>query len=226
MPGSLAPLAVVAAPSGGGDVALPVWLDVVAMAVSGAFGAAVARHRDIPLAGVLLAGVIVGLGGGMVRDALLGVEAAAIASWYYLPAVLLAALIGGFFGELLTQRRLRYLAVQSTALGLLIAIGVQKGISYDTPAASAVLLGVITASFGGAMSDVAAGQRATILQQSNWFLSALIVAAVACWAMSTYVGFGLAVLTSVVLMATLRFVSVERGWSCPTFPARTARGQT
>ena len=57
---------------------LPAWLDVGAMAVAPAFGAHVARLRNIDLFGVLLEGVLVGLGGGMVRDVLLGFEPAAI----------------------------------------------------------------------------------------------------------------------------------------------------
>lgn len=47
---------------------LPAWVDLVAMVVAGAFGAHVARRRHIPIAGELLAGVIVGLGGGTPRQ--------------------------------------------------------------------------------------------------------------------------------------------------------------
>jgi uncharacterized membrane protein YeiH len=65
------------------------------MAVAAALGAHVARRRQIPLLGVVLAGVIGGLGGGMVRDVLLGLEPAAITTWYYIPAVLAAAIAGG-----------------------------------------------------------------------------------------------------------------------------------
>ena len=62
---------------------LPVWLDVGAMAVAAAFGARVARMHRIALFGVLLAGATAGLGGGMARDVLLGLEPVAITNWYY-----------------------------------------------------------------------------------------------------------------------------------------------
>ena len=74
---------------------LPAWLDVGAMVVSAAFGAHVARLRRIALVGVVLEGVVVGLGGGITRDVLLGLEPVAITTWYYIPAVLIAALLGG-----------------------------------------------------------------------------------------------------------------------------------
>jgi len=47
---------------------LPASLDVAAMVVAAAFGVHAARTMHIPLFGVLLAGVIAGLGGGMARD--------------------------------------------------------------------------------------------------------------------------------------------------------------
>ena len=66
---------------------LPTWVDVMAMAVGAAFGAATGRNRRLPLLAVLTAGVISGLAGGMIRDVLLGLEAAAIKNWYYIPAL-------------------------------------------------------------------------------------------------------------------------------------------
>src|SRR5690242_7328966 len=91
---------------------LPAWVDVAAMVVSGLFGAHVARRRQIPLFGTLLAGVVAGLGGGMVRDVLLGLEPAAISTWYYIPAVLTAASIGGFVAPAFSLDRLPYVAAQ------------------------------------------------------------------------------------------------------------------
>ena len=75
-----------------------------------------------------------GLGGGIARDLLLGLEPAAIANWYYVPAILAAAVIGGVTASVLSLRPLPYVATQAIALGLLITIGVQKAVAYHTPA--------------------------------------------------------------------------------------------
>ncbi len=120
------------------------------MVVAAAFGAHVARARRVPLFGVLLAGVMAGLGGGIVRDVLLGLEPAAITTWYYIPAVLVAAIIGGLTAPRMNLSRLPYVAAQGVSIGLLVGIGVQKAVEYRAPAPSAILLGVITGTFGGA----------------------------------------------------------------------------
>ncbi len=105
---------------------LPAWVDICAMAVAAAFGAATGRNRRLPLLAVLTAGVISGLAGGMIRDVLLGLEAAAVANWYYIPAVLLAAVAGGFLAHRLIQGHVPYLLARGLAAGLLVTIGVQR----------------------------------------------------------------------------------------------------
>jgi uncharacterized membrane protein YeiH len=87
------------------------------MAVGAAFGAAAGRNRRLPLLAVLAAGVISGLAGGMVRDFLLGLEAAAIQNWYYLPAVVAAAFAGGFLAPRLVQGHLSYLLARGSPWG-------------------------------------------------------------------------------------------------------------
>lgn len=147
---------------------LPAWLDAAAMAVAAVFGAHVARTRRVPLFGVLTAGMIAGLGGGMARDVLLGLEPAAITTWYYMPAVLAAAITGGLTAYRVSLDPLPFVAAQAVALGLLIGIGVQKAVEYRAPVASAILLGVITATFGGAAYDMLFGRRPAIMREGPW----------------------------------------------------------
>jgi uncharacterized membrane protein YeiH len=197
---------------------LPASLDVAAMAVAGAFGAHVARIMRIPLFGVLLAGVIAGLGGGMVRDVLLGLESAAIATWYYIPAVLAAAIIGGLTARRVSLDPLPFVAAQAVAAGLLIGIGVQKAVEYHAPVASAILLGVITGTFGGVADDVLFGRRAVIMREGPWLLFVVVCGAVVFWLVTTYVAFYPAVVITVIVVAILRVLSVRQGWTSPVFP--------
>jgi len=199
---------------------LPAWLDVGAMVVAAAFGAHVARLRRIALFGVLLEGVLVGLGGGMVRDVLLGLEPVAITAWYYIPAVLIAALLGGAVAvsERVTMTQLLFVALQAFAIGLLIGIGVQKAVVYDAPVPGAILLGVITGAFGGAIADVLAGRETTIMRERHWLLSAIVIGSFVFWVFTEYVAFYAAVVITVVIVMVLRVVSVRLDWTDPLFP--------
>ena len=197
---------------------LPTWVDVCAMAVGAAFGAATGRNRRLPLLAVLVAGVISGLAGGMIRDVLLGLEAVAIKNWYYIPAVVLAALVGGFLAHLLIQGRIPYLLARGLAVGLLVTIGVQKGIEYQAPADAAILLGILAGTMGGATADVMAGERAAIFRQAHWGLAAVILSAFIFWLLTTYVDFWVAIVAAVLTVASLDILSVKLGWNSPMFP--------
>jgi uncharacterized membrane protein YeiH len=196
---------------------LPAWLDVGAMVVAAAFGAHVARLRRIALFGVLLEGVVVGLGGGITRDVLLGLEPVAITTWYYIPAVLIAAVLGGSVLRV-TMNRLPFVVAQAFAIGLLIGIGVQKAVVYDAPAPGAIALGVVTGAFGGAIADVLAGRQAAMLRERHFLLSAIVIGAVAFWVGTEYVAFYAAVVITVVIVVGLRVVSVGLDWTDPSFP--------
>jgi uncharacterized membrane protein YeiH len=197
---------------------LPAWLDVGAMVVAAAFGAHVARLRRIALVGVLVEGVVVGLGGGITRDVFLGLEPAAITTWYYIPAVLIAAVLAGIGLQRVTMNRLPFVVVQAFAIGLLIGIGVQKAVVYDAPAPGAIALGVITGAFGGAIADVLAGRQAAMLRERHWLLSAIVIGAVVFWLGTEYVAFYAAVVITVVIVVGLRVVSVGLDWTDPSFP--------
>jgi uncharacterized membrane protein YeiH len=197
---------------------LPAWVDVMAMAVGAAFGAAAGRNRRLPVLAVLTAGVIAGLAGGMFRDVLLGLEAAAIKNWYYIPAVLLAAVAGGFLAHRLIQGHVPYLLARSLAAGLLVTIGVQKGIEYQAPADAAIFLGILAGTMGAATADVMAGERAAISRQAHWGLAAVVLSAFIFWLLTTYVGFWVAIAAAVLTVASLDILSVKLGWNSLMFP--------
>jgi uncharacterized membrane protein YeiH len=103
-------------------------------------------------------------------------------------------------------------------LGLLIGIGAQKAVEYRAPAASAILLAVIAATFGGAADDVLAGRPTAIMREGHRLLAAVVGGAVIFWAVTIYVAFYPAVIVTVIVVATLRVLSVHFGWTSPVFP--------
>lgn len=201
--------------------ALPIWVDVSAMAVNGFFAAAVARNRGFPIYGTLFAGLLVALGGGMVRDVLLNLEPAAIADWVYIPAVIVAAVLGALTFHRVVAMPTPALVLSGVAWGLLVSIGVQKGVDYDVPVASAILLGVLTTTAGGIIVDGMAATRATVARQAHWTASALVVGSAAFWIATTTLGFWPAVVTAIVVTTFLRVVSVKRDWPSPLWPGQT-----
>ena len=199
--------------------ALPVWLEVLAMCVIGAVGAAIARRREAQIYGTLFAGIVVGLGGGMVRDVLLNTRPVAIANWVYIPSVLAAAVIGALAYGFLTTRLPVFVFVQGLALGLLVTIGCQRALDLGVPVPSVLLLGLLTATAGGIILDAMSARRSSVISTKvGWMASALFIGAVVFWLLSDYVSFPVAVVACVVVVTALRVLTVERGWPAPEWP--------
>lgn len=203
--------------------ALPAWFDLLAMAMNGFFGAAVARSRRVPIYGTLLAGILVGLGGGMTRDVLLGLEPVAISAWYYIPGVIVASIIGALTFHKVVGWDSGFLIAQGVTLGFLVTIGAQKALSYEAPVISVIFLGVITASAGGMVADMMTGHAATVASQAHWVASALVVGTTVFWALTVYVNFWLAVGVCVLIVTGLRVLSVKLDWPSPEWPKESVK---
>ena len=102
--------------------------------------------------------------------------------------------------------------------GLLVTIGVQKGIEYHAPADAAILLGILAGVTGSATADVMAGERAAIFRQAHWQLAAVVLSAFIFWLLTTYVGFWVAIVAAVLTVASLDILSAKLGWNSLMFP--------
>jgi len=201
---------------------LPIWLELTAMMTTGLFGAAIARARNVPIYGTLLCGIIVGWGGGMTRDMLLDLKPVAIYTWYYIPAILFAALAGALFFSKIIKQQLPNLLIGGVAMGLLISIGAQKALVYQAPILSALFCGVLTASVGGMIADVLTQNRAAVVSQAHWLGVSLTIGTIGYLFGSIFLNFYVGVAIAVLVTTTLRIFSVTKNWPSPDWPKQQA----
>jgi uncharacterized membrane protein YeiH len=148
-----------------------------AFALNGALTAVRAARLDI--VGVVTLGMITALGGGILRDALLGaLPPATFSDWRYL----VVAAVGGILAFVLSGR-LDRLATPITvfdALGLsLFAVtGAEKGVALGAGVGQSILLGTITAVGGGTLRDVLVRRVPSVLSSELYAIPALVGAAV------------------------------------------------
>jgi uncharacterized membrane protein YeiH len=202
-------------------MSLPFWFEVFVMALNAGFGAALARSRDTPVYGTLFAGLLVGLGGGILRDMMLGTEPIAVSNPVFIPACIASGVVGALLFSRIVAMPRPLLLLQGLVLGTLVAIGAQKALDLHAPVMSAIGLGVITATFGGLVADVMTGNRASIAKQAHWLASALTCGSIAFVVVSLTLGFYPAVIVSVAVSAVIRYVSVVRDWPSPSWPKRS-----
>jgi uncharacterized membrane protein YeiH len=151
-------------------------LDYAAVAVFGATGALAAARRkhDIVTFGFFAA--VTGVGGGTLRDLLLGAPVFWVGRPEYLVVCLAAAAAVWVFGP---QRFRPRILVWLDAVGMAAyaVVGALKAGSLGAPPLSAIVMGVLTATFGGVIRDVLAHEPSVLLQRELYVTPALAGAA-------------------------------------------------
>ncbi|MGY6497663.1 MAG: trimeric intracellular cation channel family protein, partial [Microcella sp.] len=136
---------------------IPLWADLLAVgvgALQGALFAAQFRDRRLDWLGVAIIGIVVGFGGGLLRDLLLNVELAPLQSNWYVAVATGAALLGMLLERVLSKLSKLITALDALTIGLFGAIGTTKALAFGLPPVAAVFVGVLAAVGGSILRDV------------------------------------------------------------------------
>jgi uncharacterized membrane protein YeiH len=194
-------------------------LDYAAVAVFGASGALAAARKkhDIITFGFFAAAT--GVGGGTLRDLLIDAPVFWVARPQYVLVCLAAAAAVWVFGW---GRRGERLLNWLDALGMAAyaVVGALKATSLGVPPFSAVVMGVLTAAFGGIIRDVLAEEPSILLRRELYITPALLGATVFvgldAFAVPPMVSGVMGFLTAF----TVRAGAILFGWQMPGFPGR------
>jgi uncharacterized membrane protein YeiH len=157
------------------------------------------------------------LGGGMIRDLLIGaVPPNSVRDWRY-PAT---AFVGGgavFFFYEFFQRVPSELMITLDAAGLALCAvaGAGKAIEFGINPLLAVLMGGVTGVGGGTIRDVLLTRVPGVLRTDVYAAAALAGAAVVVMGLRLKLSRGLVMTAGAVVCFTLRMVAVSRGWNLP-----------
>ena len=133
-------------------------LGIAASVVCGATGVLETARKRIDLFGAITAGIAASLGGGTVRDLLLGRAVFLIADETYLIATILAAVVTFFVARRWTVHAKIFLLPDAVGLALFTVLGTQIALQFHATWLVASLMGVITGVFGGLARDVLANE--------------------------------------------------------------------
>ena len=192
------------------------WLDYAAVAVfamSGALAAADKKHDIITFA---FFAAITGVGGGTLRDLLIG----APVFWVKRPGYVMVCIAAAVAVWLLGRRGWRFRALlwlDALGLAAYAVVGAAKALSLGVPPFSAMVMGVLTTCFGGIIRDVLAGEPNLLVRREIYVTAALLGATVFVMLKSFGLDFWPAAIAGFVAALSLRAAAIIYGLSLPGF---------
>lgn len=188
-----------------------------AFALNGALTAVGVVRLDI--VGVLTLGVITAIGGGIIRDVIIGsVPPATFSDWRYLAVAAAGSLLAFALGTRLDRWTGAITVLDAAGLSLFAVTGASKALDLGIGPAQAVILGAITGVGGGTVRDVLIQRVPTVLRSELYAIPALLGATVTVIASRTDSYGPPAAVAAAFACFALRMAGVRFGLNAPRTP--------
>jgi uncharacterized membrane protein YeiH len=198
-------------------------LDLLGIIVFAISGGLVAVRKDLDIVGVVVLATVTGLGGGFLRDVLIGVvPPAALEDWRYLLTPMLAGVATFYLHPTLGRMERLVNVFDAAGLGLFCVTGALTATEVGLGPLPAAVLGMVTGVGGGMLRDILAGRVPVILRKGELYaIPALAGAGVAVVAVELGARPSAVALPAAAVTIVWRLAAMRRGWTAPT-PSRSA----
>src|SRR6266700_1889529 len=191
-------------------------LNLVGTFAFGLTGGILAVRKRMDLFGVLVLSVATGLGGGIMRDIILGhVNLTTLVAWCYLSAAVDAGLVVFFDFRQIVKRRRFLTAFDAAGLAIFTVTGTTIALAAQLNPVPAALLGMLTGIGGGALRDILAAEVPLVLRSEVYAVASLLGAIIITLANQAQVLGPAVEIIAALATCALRMVSVWRGWKIP-----------
>lgn len=193
--------------------------DIVGTLVFAISGVVAAVERKFDLVGAFMIGLVTALGGGTTRDLLIGSTPVAwMLNLDYLYVVIIAMALCFFFYRQLARVRKGLFIFDSIGLGLFTILGLEKALNTGLSIPIALMLGIVSAVFGGVIRDVLTNQVPLIFRKEIYALASLSGGLI--YLLGIHIGFSNALnaLVSIGIVILIRSLAVRYGWQSPFLP--------
>ena len=193
-----------------------VWLDYFGIAVFAISGALLAAEKRQTLVTFFFFAVVTGVGGGTLRDLLIG----APVFWIHTNATLLICIGAALLVWLASHQRFAGRALlwfDAAGLTAYATYGAAKALAYGVAPVPAFAMGVMTACVGGIIRDVLAGEPSILMRPELYVTAAALTAGLFVGLSLAGVGALPAAAIAIAAGVSMRGAAIARGWSLPAY---------
>ncbi|CAN5878170.1 trimeric intracellular cation channel family protein [soil metagenome] len=197
---------------------IPYWIDLAGIfffAMSGAQAAADKRvYRDY--FGVAFMGFVTAIGGGSLRDIMLGIHPLKwISDSNYLVVIGAGVIISMLLGKILAKLPRTMLVFDSVGIALYTILGVQISLAVGVNPLAAIIMGMFSAVFGGVLRDTLLNEIPLIFRKEIYATACLAGATLYVVLNHFQVNIHISAFAGIITVITIRMLAVHFGWSLP-----------
>ncbi len=194
------------------------FIDIVGTMVFAISGALAGRDKKLDLFGIAAVGFITAIGGGTVRDVLLG---STPVGWMndliYLIMIGSGVIISMFFNRAVLKLRRTFFMFDTVGIAVFTVLGLQKALTLGVHPAIAIMMGMVSAVFGGVIRDIVCNEIPLIFRQEIYALTCIAGGIVYVSLDSFGIGQVLNVAITSVFIVLFRVLAVKYQWKLPDF---------
>jgi len=189
-------------------------LDIIGTLVFAISGIMTAIDSDFDVVGASIIGMVTAVGGGTLRDMLIGQTPVGwMTDLNYLWTILAALLLSYLFKNGISKLRKSMFFFDTIGIGLFTILGLQKTLSVGLEPPIAILMGIVSAVFGGIIRDVLTNKVPLIFRREI-YASACLAGGLVFLVLQQFsniptLNMGLSMVTVVII----RYLSVRNNWS-------------
>ena len=190
------------------------YFDLFGTLVFAISGVLTALDKKFDLVGSIVIGLITAVGGGSLRDLLIG---STPVGWmkdeYYLIAILLGVLLSYALKPWIIRLKRSMFLFDTLGIGVFTILGLQKTLDTGLSIPVALLMGVVSAVFGGVIRDVLCNEVPLIFRRQIYASACLAGGLVYVLGLQASLPFVWISLFSIAIVVGIRYLSVRYNWS-------------
>jgi len=199
------------------------WLDFAGVAVFAVSGALVASRKCMDPVGFALIATITGIGGGTLRDLLLARPVFWVYQPEYVGLCVCVALLVYVLAPRIEYRYRVLLWADAAGLSLFCVLGARVAVGFGASGTVAIVMGLLTATFGGLIRDVLCNEIPLILRHEIYATAALAGALAYVLLEAASLPYGGAELGGIGTCFLVRAFGLVSGLSLPGYRPRAGR---
>jgi uncharacterized membrane protein YeiH len=198
-------------------------LDHAGVAVFAATGALAASRKQLDIIGFVFLAAITGIGGGTLRDLILGLPVFWVERPAYITVCATVAIAVFFTAHLVESRYKLLIWLDAIGLAAFSVMGAAKGLAATGSLTVALVTGMLTATFGGILRDIMAGEPSVLMRPEIYVAAALTGAGVFTVLALAGLPAPLPTLLGVTAAFAVRGGALAFGWTLPPYRGRPGR---